>query len=235
MDCCLEGVTMYAHKPILRLLITSIFVWLSVSTSSIGADTISAPEDSFISKPPSFTSTISNNETDHDAACTEPAESEPAEVAPFDILPPEDYEEPEPEKYIIISLADQRMFIFENGSIIHRFLVSTGVPGHSTPTGNYSVHNQALRAWSNKYECYMPHWSAITPDGLYGMHSLDGTSYLSHLGSVASHGCIRLSPEDATWLYDWVDIGTPVDIVADFEEPPEEKAIEYRLEKHYCF
>jgi lipoprotein-anchoring transpeptidase ErfK/SrfK len=80
----------------------------------------------------------------------------------------------------------------------------------------------------------MPHWSAITADGQYGMHSLEGTSYLQYLGSVASHGCIRLSPEDATWLYDWVSIGTPVDIVDDYDEPPEAKTIEYRLEKRYC-
>jgi hypothetical protein len=129
-------------------------------------------------------------------------------------------EEPrEPERSVIISLTDQMMWVFEDDSIIQRFPVSTGVPAHRTPTGSYRVHNKAPRAYSNRYECWMLQWQAITPDGMIGMHSLEGTSYLRRLGSVASHGCIRLSHENAQWLYDWSEIGTPVDIVADWEEP----------------
>ncbi len=140
----------------------------------------------------------------------------------------------QPDRHILISLADQLMWVFEGDEIVQRFPVSTGVPGHRTPTGNYSVHNQSVRAFSNRYECWMLHWMAITSDGLYGMHALQGTSYLSRLGNVASHGCIRLSHENAEWLYNWVDIGTPVEIVDDWEEPPAPKAIIYRMERRYC-
>jgi len=139
-----------------------------------------------------------------------------------------------PEKNIIISLADQRMWVFENGNIVQRFLVSTGTWGHRTPTGDYQVHNRALSAYSQKYDAWMLHWMAITSDGQIGMHALQGTSYLRHLGSVASHGCIRLSHEDAIWLYGWVAIGTPVQIVDDYTEPPEEKDVPYRTGKAYC-
>jgi len=125
----------------------------------------------------------------------------------------------EPVKSIIISLADQAMWIFENESIIRRFPVSTGRPGHPTPPGSYSVHNRSLRAYSQRYECYMLNWMAITGDGMIGMHALEGHAYERHLGSVASHGCIRLSHEDALWLYDWVEIGIPVEIVTDWDEP----------------
>jgi lipoprotein-anchoring transpeptidase ErfK/SrfK len=146
-----------------------------------------------------------------------------------------DTEPVEPEKHVLISLADQQMWIFEGNMIMQRFPVSTGVPGHRTPTGTYSVHNMSSRAYSNRYECWMLNWMAITGDGLFGMHALQGTSYLRHLGSVASHGCIRLSPENAEWLYGWVDIGTRVEIVADWEEPPQEKQAIYRIESRVCF
>lgn len=126
-----------------------------------------------------------------------------------------------PEKKIIISLADQEMWVFENDKIVERFPVSTGRPGHSTPPGKYSVHNLAPRAYSKPYDCYMLQWMAITGDGEIGMHALEGTSYERHLGHVASHGCIRLSHDNAEWLYDWVEIGTPVEIDAEWQEPPE--------------
>ena len=150
----------------------------------------------------------------------------PVNVVSFPPLPPE--------KRVLVSLADQQMWVFEGDTILQRFLVSTGTWGHRTPTGNYKVRNQALRAYSVKYDAWMLHWMAITPNGAFGMHSLLGTSYLRKLGSVASHGCIRLSHEDAEWLYNWVDIGTPVEIVDDWEEPPPEKTITYRICKVFC-
>jgi hypothetical protein len=223
---------MFTYKIILRLIVVSTIAWFCIASTSLGADgTTGSSSDDSSDKPPSCSSSQEDG-----VECT-PATEDPVQTSTMsaelsDLITPE--VAAEPDRHIIISLADQRMFVFEYGVIIQRFLVSTGVPGHRTPTGSYTVHSQSLRAWSNKYECYMPHWSAITADGQYGMHALEGTSYIQHLGSVASHGCIRLSPEDATWLYDWVEIGTPVEIVDNYDEPPEAKTIEYRLEKRYC-
>lgn len=215
---------MFRPNITIRIIITALAFLLCLSTSTIGAENSEFTDEVTAEKPPSFAASRYTEEL-----------TEPVIEAAFDFVPPEGLEEPEPERKVIISLADQRMWIYEDGEVLHRFLVSTGIPGHRTPTGNYSVRSQAARAYSNKYECFMPHWSAITSDGLYGMHSLDGTSYLRHLGSVASHGCIRLAPENAEWLFNWVEIGTPVDIVDDYTEPPEAKAIEYRIERRYCY
>jgi lipoprotein-anchoring transpeptidase ErfK/SrfK len=138
----------------------------------------------------------------------------------------EEKEEP-PVKHIIISLADQKMWIFEDNKVVQRFPVSTGRPGHATPAGEYSVHSRSPKAWSRKYECYMLQWMSITSDGQIGMHALEGHSYERHLGHVASHGCIRLSHTNAQWLYEWVEIGIKVEIVSDYEEPVEEPLEEY--------
>jgi hypothetical protein len=44
-----------------------------------------------------------------------------------------------------------------------------------------------------------------------GFHALAGNSYYKHLGvKKSSHGCIRISREDAKYLYGKTDIGTPV-------------------------
>ncbi len=125
-----------------------------------------------------------------------------------------------PQKEIIVSLANQEMYRFEDGRIVKTHLVSTGVAGHRTPPGDYMVRNKSIKAWSNKYECSMLNWMAITPDGMFGIHGLTGNSYLRRLGHVASHGCIRLSRDDAQDIYSWADIGTPVTIVDEFDPVP---------------
>ena len=126
----------------------------------------------------------------------------------------------EPVKEIIISLANQQLYRFEDGRIISTHPVSTGVAGHRTPTGDYAVRRKSPKAWSNKYECMMLNWMAITSDGQFGIHALEGKSYLRKLGKPASHGCIRLSHTDAKAMYEWSSIGTPVTIVADFDPAP---------------
>ncbi len=125
-----------------------------------------------------------------------------------------------PVKEIIINLDNQELYRFENGRIIATHLVSTGIPGHRTPPGDYKVYSKRINQWSTKYECSMLHWNGITRDGMYGIHALEGKRYEKKLGHVASHGCIRLSHEDAIATYEWADIGTPVTIVSEFDPAP---------------
>ena len=191
--------------PIVAVMIFGLAMFDADAQDMTGTDT--SPSD----KPPSATDSHESDttsSTDRDTLIDRNA------VAEID----ENYE---PEKHILISLADQMMWIFEDDEIIQRFPVSTGVQGHRTPTGSFRVWNKAHRAYSNRYEVWMLKWMAITPDGMFGMHALQGTSYLRRIGSVASHGCIRLRHEDADWLYEWAKIGTPVEIVHEWDEPQE--------------
>ena len=78
--------------------------------------------------------------------------------------------------------------------------VSTGRPGHRTPTGVYRPQRMYPIAFSRKYDnAPMPH--AIFFTGGYAIH---GTYSTGMLGQVASHGCIRLAPENASTLFDLV-------------------------------
>ena len=78
--------------------------------------------------------------------------------------------------------------------------VSTGRPGHRTPTGVYHPQRMYVTAFSRKYDnAPMPH--AIFFTGGYAIH---GTYATGMLGQVASHGCIRLAPQNAATLFDLV-------------------------------
>ncbi|MEZ5337812.1 MAG: L,D-transpeptidase [bacterium] len=125
--------------------------------------------------------------------------------------------------HLIVNIATQTIYECNiNGEVLNSSRTSTGAKGYDTPLGEYKVVNQARKAYSKKYESWMLHWMGITPDGSYGMHGLEGSSYERKLGSVASHGCVRLSREYAKDLYSRIKVGTPVYIVDDpeLELPP---------------
>jgi hypothetical protein len=121
-------------------------------------------------------------------------------------------------KVIDVSISDQMMTVIENYRVIKKFPVSTGTWALPTPLGTHQIYNHIPDAYSTPYDLYMPHWMAITPDGGYGIHGLPYWKYSwgnvyegeNHLGVRVSHGCIRLSLDNATWLYDWAPNGTTV-------------------------
>jgi len=118
-------------------------------------------------------------------------------------------------KYIDINLTSQILSIFENGKIIEAFLISSGQRGMDTPKGNFSIHNKTPRAWSKKYELWMPFWMAIVSDGSFGIHELPEwpggyKEGANHLGTPVSHGCVRLGIGSAKTVYDFSEVGTPI-------------------------
>jgi len=92
---------------------------------------------------------------------------------------------------IIISIADQQISLYDNGALIARSSVSTGVQGHPTPLGVFSVISKERWHRSNIYSgAPMPYMQRITWSGI-----------ALHAGVVpghpASHGCIRLTNDFA--------------------------------------
>ncbi len=117
-------------------------------------------------------------------------------------------------KSIVVSLKEQRFYAFNSsGRLIFKFAVSSGRSGFGTPTGHFRIWYKATATMSRKYKAMMYHWMAFTPSGSHGFHGLAGRSYYNHLGSPASHGCVRLAREDAKEIYPYVRIGTPVEII----------------------
>src|SRR5262249_55552795 len=96
---------------------------------------------------------------------------------------------------IIISIADQRVSLYDNGSLIARSSVSTGVSRHPTPLGVFSVIGKERWHRSNLYSgAPMPYMQRITQSGI-ALHAGVLPGY------PASHGCIRLTNDFAIRLW----------------------------------
>ena len=106
----------------------------------------------------------------------------------------ESEEAPKRPLQIIISIADQRISIYDDGTLIARSSVSTGVQGHPTPIGVFSVIGKQRWHRSNIYSAApMPYMQRITWSGI-ALHA----GVLP--GHPASHGCIRLANDFAIRL-----------------------------------
>ena len=105
---------------------------------------------------------------------------------------------------IIISIADQQISVYDDGTLIARSSVSTGVQGHPTPIGVFSVIGKELWHRSNIYSAApMPYMQRITWSGI-ALHA----GILP--GHPASHGCIRLANDFAIRLWRLTKRGTRV-------------------------
>jgi lipoprotein-anchoring transpeptidase ErfK/SrfK len=120
---------------------------------------------------------------------------------------------------ISISIAQQRLRIYDANGLFAESPVSTGMPGHSTPMGVFSVIQKQKFHQSNIYSgAPMPFMQRITWSGI-AMHA----GVLP--GHPASHGCIRLPMAFAVKMYGWTRMGarvivTPGDVTpASFSHP----------------
>ena len=122
-------------------------------------------------------------------------------------------------KHILVSISEQRLYAYQGKSLIYEFVVSTGA-NNGTLTGSFSILDKIPKAWSDVGSFWMPDWMGIYWFGTElenGIHSLpvltDGSEiWGDRLGSPMSYGCVVLSPQDSQTLFDWADIGTPVEI-----------------------
>lgn len=123
-------------------------------------------------------------------------------------------------KRLVLSITDQRLRVFENGSQIKEFVISTGIDRSPTQPGIFQVQTHELEAYASVWDLYMPHFIGIYeawPGFMNGFHGLpklsNGTRlWASILGKPASFGCIILTLEDAEWLYTWAEKGVVVEI-----------------------
>lgn len=100
--------------------------------------------------------------------------------------------------YITVSLSEQEMTVRADGyEGMAIWDVSTGRRGFKTPTGYFQPQWTTRMHRSRKYNnAPMPY--SIFFHGGYAIH---GTDHVDNLGRPASHGCIRLHPENAELLF----------------------------------
>jgi hypothetical protein len=96
---------------------------------------------------------------------------------------------------VFVSIEQQRLHFYSNGVLVATEPVATGVPGHLTPLGVFSVIERDRYHHSNLYSnAPMPYMERITWSGV-AMHEGPG------VGHQASHGCIRMPQAFAAKLF----------------------------------
>jgi L,D-transpeptidase catalytic domain len=121
-------------------------------------------------------------------------------------------------KRILIDISEQHLYAYDGEQQVFSFIASTGMQ-NSTRIGNFSVLNKIPNAYGATWNIWMPNWLGIYWSGSLqnGIHALPilpngATLWAGFLGTPVSYGCIVLDTYDAQALYNWADIGTPVEI-----------------------
>jgi lipoprotein-anchoring transpeptidase ErfK/SrfK len=138
------------------------------------------------------------------AFCGAPAKAEfdgiqmaSAEPAAVEVAPPQ---APKPLLVARVDISDQRMYVYLDEELIDTFKVSTARKGYVTPTGRYRALWLSRYHRSRKYD-WAPMPFAVFFNGGYAVHA---TTDLRKLGRPASHGCVRLHPDNAQTFFQLV-------------------------------
>jgi L,D-transpeptidase catalytic domain len=99
---------------------------------------------------------------------------------------------------IIISKVSQKMTVKVDGDTEYVWPVSTGAARYETPSGNFRPFRMEKDHFSKEWDdAPMPHSIFFTERG----HAIHGSFHTKSLGRRASHGCVRLAPENAATLF----------------------------------
>jgi len=122
---------------------------------------------------------------------------------------------PEGPLLIVASVTEQVAYVYRDGIRIARSSVSTGRPGHRTPTGVFTILEKEVHHTSSIYKgAEMPYMERVTWGGI-ALHAGNLPGYPD------SHGCVRLPLEFSKLLFGVTMKGATV-IIADTHSAPAE-------------
>jgi lipoprotein-anchoring transpeptidase ErfK/SrfK len=132
-----------------------------------------------------------------------------------------------PSLLIVIQRGANRLTLYSGTTPVRTFPVATGQASYPTPLGVFQIvvkyknptwYPPTQDAWAKGLKPVPPgpdnplgtRWMGLSSPGI-GIH---GTDEPASIGYSDSHGCIRMQVPEAEWLFDHVDVGTPVYILA---------------------
>ncbi|MCX8104906.1 MAG: L,D-transpeptidase [Ignavibacterium album] len=116
--------------------------------------------------------------------------------------------------FVEIDLSKQMGYLHSRSDSVKTFKVSTGTKkikdGVETNTGIFVIQHKAAKWYSTQFDStLMLNWMGFNYG--IGFHALAGKSYYKYLGNkTSSHGCVRVSREDAKDLFSKLGYGSPV-------------------------
>lgn len=135
------------------------------------------------------------------------------------------------DKWIEIDLSEQKLRAWDGNNLFLETLVSTGLPGTPTPTGEFRiwVKLRATRMEGGEGSYYynlpnVPYVMFFENDNVPGWegYGLHGTYWHNDFGTPHSHGCVNLPTSIAERIYYWATPSLPEDkssIFANAENP----------------
>ena len=127
---------------------------------------------------------------------------------------------------VVVRRGSHRLYLYRGVHRVRAMPVATGRPDNPTPLGRFTITTKIRRPWwyppaADWAEGLSPippgpgnplgtRWMGLSAKGV-GIH---GTPDAASVGYSRSHGCVRMFPRQAEWLFRRVHVGTPVLIAA---------------------
>jgi lipoprotein-anchoring transpeptidase ErfK/SrfK len=132
-----------------------------------------------------------------------------------------------PAPVIVIHRGSNRLYLYNGAHLVRVFPVATGQAAWPTPLGHFQIVVKQKNpwwfpptqdSWAAGAKPVPPgpgnplgtRWMGLSAPGV-GIH---GTDEPWSIGHSESHGCIRMQVPSAEWLYNRVQVGTPVFIIS---------------------
>ena len=119
----------------------------------------------------------------------------------------------DPPIHLVVSLSARTLKVMQGDEVVEKYGIAIGRPSHPTPTGSFRT---GTIDWNPSWTPPPTDWAKdkdYTPPGspdnpMVGVkiyfkapyYFIHGTNNPASIGEAASHGCIRMTPEDATNL-----------------------------------
>jgi lipoprotein-anchoring transpeptidase ErfK/SrfK len=120
-------------------------------------------------------------------------------------------------QYILVDISEQQLYAFENGVLANTFPISAGLYPWITPRGMHSVLEKLPfvdYSWNygegnaNNYSLGLVPWNLRIYPHIYIHYAY----WHNNFGNPMSHGCINVNLENIQWIYNWAEVGTPVEV-----------------------
>jgi lipoprotein-anchoring transpeptidase ErfK/SrfK len=128
------------------------------------------------------------------------------------------------ETRLVLNLKQRRLYVYQGQKIITSYPVAIGRRGWETPTGKFTVIQMVREpVWEHPFTGQLvpsgknnplgARWIGFWTDGknFIGFH---GTPQENLIGRAVSHGCVRMRDRDIKALFEKVQIGTSVTVIA---------------------
>lgn len=114
-------------------------------------------------------------------------------------------------KQVVVDLTNQMLYAYQDGQLVRSVLVSTGLPGTPTVTGDFNVYVKYTAQTMSGPGYYLPDVPYVMY--FYQGYGLHGTYWHNNFGNPMSHGCVNMPTPEAEWIFNnFVEVGTPVHV-----------------------